>query len=468
MPPSVRIPLLLTLPGCLTAITGCNMIPPYQRPGAPVASAFPGGNGNGNGSGSSKPAADVAWTQFFQDGALKKLIAMALAHNRDLRIALLKVARSRAQYRIEQAGYFPRVNADDSFNRQKSNGEDGRTTSRWSASIGASSYELDLFGRVGSLNAQALEQFLAAEEGRRAAQISLISQVATQYCTIRQAAEQTDLARRTLAAVEQSYNLNKITSDAGATSELDLKTAEAQVQTARINILTNERQVAQAENALVLLVGVEVPADLMKNNALGSRSYFAEISAGIPSELLLRRPDILEAEHALKAANANIGAARAAFFPSISLTGSAGSNSNELSKLFGSNTAVWSFSPQINVPIFEGGANLANLDAAKVGARIEVANYEKVIQTAFREVADALVARSSYRQQIDAQEALEKVQQRRYDLANERYLTGEELYLTVLSAQRDLYSAQQNVIKVRFDNLTNDITLYKALGGGLK
>ena len=450
--------------GSPVILTGCSMIPPYQRPSAPVAATFPGSPGTPTG----KLPMDVAWTDFFQDGALRKIISMALANNRDLRAALLRVERSRAQYRIEQAGFLPRVNADGSFNRQKSNGENSQTTSRWSASLGSSSYELDFFGRVRSLNAQALEQFLAAGEGRLAAQISLISQVATQYCIIRQAAEQTELARRTLTTVEESYKLNKITSDAGATSELDLKTSEAQVQTARINILTYDREVAQAENALVLLVGQAVPGELMRSNSLGSRSSFAELSSGVSSDLLLRRPDILEAEHTLRAANANIGAARAAFFPSISLTGSTGSNSNELSKLFGANTTVWSFSPQVNVPIFQGGANVANLDAAKVSARIGVANYEKAIQTAFREVADALVARFSYRQQIEAQETLLQVQQRRYDLANERYRTGEELYLTVLSAQRDLYSAQQNLIQVRFDNLINDITLYKALGGGLK
>lgn len=449
------------LSGTFLVLSGCTMIPPYERPGAPVADSFPGGRKSPGG----RAAADISWRNFFADARLRKLIELALANNRDLRVAMLNVERSRAQYGIARAEKYPAINADGGFRRQ---GAQGTTTNLWSASIGSNSYELDLFGRVHSLNVQALEQYFAAEEGRRSAQIALVAQVAAQYCTLRQAQEQLELARQTLAAVEESYKLNQITREAGSTSELDLRTSEAQVQTARINILTYERQAAQAENGLVLLAGQPLHGGLPAARTLSARGFLADIPAGLPSDLLQRRPDILQAEHTLLAANANIGAARAACFPSISLSSSAGSISNELRKLFGHNSGVWSFAPQVNVPIFTGGRNRAGLEAARVSARIEVANYEKAIQTAFREVADALVARGSYRQEIEAQEALLKAQQRRYELATERYRQGEELYLNVLSAQQDLYNAQQRLIQARYDSVVNDITLYKALGGGWK
>ena len=456
-----RSHLPLALLGSLFAITGCTMIPPYQRPDAPVADTFPAGVKISGGAGT----AGISWRTFATDARLRKLIELALANNRDLRVAMLNVERSRAQFNIERADRFPQINAEGGFRRQ---GTGDRTTNLWSATVASTAYEIDLFGRVHSLNVQALEQYFAAEEGRRSAQITLVAQVATQYNTLRQAQEQLELARQTLAAVEESYKLNKITREAGSTSELDLRSSEAQVQTARINILTYERLVAQARNGLVLLVGQPLPAGVPGVGASGTRRVLADVPAGLPSDLLQRRPDILQAEHLLLAANANIGAARAACFPSITLSASAGGTSAELRKLFGNSSGVWSFAPQVNVPIFTGGRNRANVEVAEVNARIEVANYEKTIQTAFREVADALVARPSYRQQIEAQQALVKAQQRRYELASERYREGEELYLNVLTAQQDFYSAQQGLIQARFDSEANDITLYQALGGGWK
>jgi multidrug efflux system outer membrane protein len=285
---------------------------------------------------------------------------------------------------------------------------------------------------------------------------------------LRETEEQLDLARRTLVAVQESYHLNKITFDAGASNELDLRTAEGQVDTAKINVQTYERQLAQAENALVLLAGQALPATLPAPRSFNDTNLLANIPDGLPSELVQRRPDILEAEHTLKAASANIGAARAAFFPTITLTGSIGNSSSQLSQLFGSGTGVWSFSPQVTVPIFTGGQNLASLEAAKVGAKIEVANYEKAIQTAFREVADALVANRSYADQIETQSALIEAQQRRFNLANLRYRQGEDSYLNVLSAQQDLYSAQQGQLQAKFNQLSSQIALYQALGGGWK
>ena len=437
------------------------MIPKYERPVAPVTARFPGAAGPQKES----AAADIAWQNFFADERLKKLIELALANNRDFRVAMLKVEQSRAQYCVTRSSSFPVVNGSGSFTRSH---VADVTSDQWIASLGTTAYELDIFGRVRSLNKQALEKYFATAEAQRSAQISLVAEVASQYFALRQSEEQLQLARQTLATVQESYDLNKATFDAGAANELDLRTAEGQVQTAKINVLTYERQLAQAQNALLLLVGQSLPTDLPAPRSLSDTNLVADIPAGLPSELVQRRPDILQAEHTLKAANANIGAARAAFFPSIKFTGSIGTTSDEFSKLFGAGTGVWSFSPQITVPIFTGGQNRADLDSAKVGARIEVANYEKAIQTAFREVADALVATGSYASQIKARAALINAQEKRFNLANARYRQGEDSYLNVLSAQQDLYSAQQGQLDAQYNKLASQISLYKALGGGWK
>lgn len=472
----------MSKPSCIAlalalVLSSCTMIPKYERPAAPVAAQYPGTTESRNES----AASDIAWQNFFAEERLAKLIELALANNRDFRVAILNVEQSRAQYRITRSASFPTVDGSGSYTRQYASGATSGATSgqgtastgtttyqQWSASIGTTAYEVDLFGRVRSLNKQALEQYLATDEARRSAQVSLVAEVANQYFTLRQAEEQLQLARQTLQAVQESYALNKATFDAGASNELDLRTAEGQVQTAKINVLTYERQIAQAENYLALLVGQPLPADLPAPRPFNATNILEEIPVGLPSDLLGRRPDILEAEHTLKAANANIGAARAAFFPTISLTASIGTTSSQLSQLFRSGTGVWSFSPQVTVPIFTGGQNTADLDAAKVSARIEVANYEKAIQTAFREVADALVANSNYASQIEEQGTLIDAQQRRFDLANTRYRQGEDTYLNVLSAQQDLYSAQQGLLEAQFNKLASQISLYTALGGGWK
>jgi multidrug efflux system outer membrane protein len=442
-------------------LSGCTIIPKYERPAAPVAAQYPGPAETRKES----AASDIPWQNFFAEERLKKLIELALANNRDFRVAILNVEQSRAQYRITRSASFPTVDGSGSYTRQRVSGV---TSEQWSASLGTTAYEVDLFGRVRSLNRQALEKYFATAEARRSTQISLVAEVANQYFTLRQTEEQLHLAQQTLQAVRESYDLNKATFDAGASNELDLRTAEGQVQTAKINVLTYERQLAQAENYLVLLIGQPLPADLPAPRSFGDTNVLVDVPAGLPSELMQRRPDILEAEHTLKAANANIGAARAAFFPTITLTASIGSTSSQLSKLFGSGTGIWSFSPQVTVPIFTGGQNRADLDSAKVSTRIEVANYEKAIQTAFREVADALVASSSYASQIEEQGTLIDAQQRRFDLANTRYRQGEDSYLNVLSAQQDLYSAQQGLLEARFNKLASQISLYTALGGGWK
>jgi multidrug efflux system outer membrane protein len=453
-------PYFILIMGILLALTGCTMMPDYKRPPPSVAAQYPGVTRTNE-----SHAADIPWQDFLAEDRLKKLIKLALTNNLDFRVAMLNVEQSQAQYRITRSASFPTGDGSGSFTRANAN---DRTANEWSASLGTTAYEVDLFGRVRSLNRQALENYFATAEAQRAAQISLVAEVSDEYFALREAEEQLKLARQTLTAVRESYDLNKATFDAGASSELDLRTAEGQVETAKINVLTYERQIAQAKNYLTLLIGEPLPSDLPAPRPFNDTNLVAEIPAGLPSELVQRRPDILEAEHTLKAANANIGAARAAFFPTITMTASIGSTSSQLAKLFGSGTGVWSFAPQITVPIFTGGQNKADLDAAKVSARIEVANYQKAIQTAFREVADALVANSNYAEEIKAQAALITAQQRRYDLANLRYRQGDDTYLNVLSAQQDLYSAQQGQIQAQYNKLASQISLYEALGGGWK
>jgi multidrug efflux system outer membrane protein len=340
------------------------------------------------------------------------------------------------------------------------------TTTTWTVGLGVTAFELDFFGRVRSLSDAALEQFLATEEARRTAHLSLVAEVATQYLTLLALDDQVELARRTLEAVESSSSLARRTFEAGRTSELDVSTAEAQLQTARFNLSAAKLQRARAESTLLLLVGAPLPADLPSPQPLDAQELLADLPPGVPSEVLLRRPDVLSAEHALQSANAVIGAARAAFFPSISLTGFAGTSSAELSGLFGHGAGLWSFAPQLNLPIFAGGALRANLDASVVRKSIQVARYERAIQSAFREVSDALVAKASLDEQLEAQRARVAAEQKRYDLSELRYARGVDSYLGVLQAQRDLFTAQQLLIQSRLARLSNLILLYRALGGG--
>jgi len=455
MPKSQFIILVATL-----ALSGCTMIPKYERPASPVGTQYPGVTQT-----NVSNAADLGWESVFTDARLKQLIHLSLTNNADCQVAVLNVEQSRAQYRITRSASFPSVSAGGNYTRR---GDFTTTSDAWSASLGSTAYEVDLFGRVRSQNRQALETFFATAEAQRSARLSLVAEVATEYFVLRQAEEQIALAQETLKSVADSYALNQANFDAGATSELDLRTAEGQVQTAKINLLTYERARAQAVNYLVLLIGQGVPTNLPAASPFNATNLVAEVSPGLPSELVQRRPDILQAEHTLKAANANIGAARAAFFPTISLTANVGSQSSQLAELFSSGTGVWSFAPQITLPIFTGGQNKASLDSAKIGQRIDVVNYQKAIETAFREVADALVASSSYASQIEAEIKLISAQQRRYELANLRYRQGEDTYLNVLSAQQGLYSAQQELLQAQFRKLSSQISLYQALGGGWK
>ena len=463
---------LLVLVAALV-VSGCTMIPRYQRPAAPVTMHYPGVTATNQ-----THAAEISWREFIRDERLQKLVDLALTNNRDMRVAVFNVEQSRAQYHVTHSSLFPTIDGSGNYTRSQSSlsgfpqgsaGGSGSSTfvsSQWSASIGTTEYEIDLWGRIRSLDRQALEKYFATAEAQRSEQVSLVAEIATEYFTWREAGEELQLSRHTLQAVEESYNLNKAMVNAGASSELDLREAEGQVQTAKIAVTTYERQKAEAENYLTLLVGQPIPSDLPEARPFTDANLLAHVPAGLSSELVEQRPDILEAEHTLKAANANIGAARAAFFPKVTLTSSIGTTSSQFSELFGAGTGVWSFSPQITLPIFTGGQNKADLDAAKISKRIEVANYEKAIQTAFREVSDALTDTGSYAKQVDEETALVSAQQNRYDLANARYRHGDDTYLNALTAQQDLFSAQQGLIQTQFNRLTSQIALYKALGGG--
>jgi multidrug efflux system outer membrane protein len=447
---------------------GCTMTPTYERPASPVAPTYPV---EAETTPATQAVADLGWREFFTDPRLQKLIELALDNNRDLRVATLRVEQARAQYRIQRAALLPTINATGALNRAKTPGDLNQTgqpliTEQFNVGLGATAYELDLFGRVQSLKDRALESYFATNEAARSAHLALVAQVATQYLTVLQLDEQAAIAQQTLDAVQSSYDVRQRSFEVGTLGELDLRTSEIQVQTARAGLANYTRLRAQAENTLAVLIGQPLPADLPEGRSLREQGLVADLPAGVPSDLLQRRPDILAAEYTLRAANASIGAARAAFFPRIALTGSFGTASADLNGLFKAGSEAWSFAPSITLPIFAAGSNRANLDVAEVVKEIEVANYEKSIQIAFREVADALVARSTFREQLDAQQALLTAQQRRFELSDLRYQNGVDNYLTVLLAQQDLYSAQQALVQTRSAELINLVTLYKALGGG--
>jgi len=459
------------------SLIGCTLAPRYERPALPVPDRFPGAGG-------SLAAADQGWRRMFGDPRLQALIALALANNRDLRVAALNVEVARAQYRIQRAGLLPTVDARASWTRFHSGGAlagssaGSRSSSEASAApssifppsiyaLGASAaYEVDLFGRVRSLTAQAREQYLGTLEAHRATHLSLVGQVVTQYLAERSLAEQYEIAVDTEATTRRTYELTRQLFELGQRSGVELRATEAQWQSARGELPRLTRQWTQALDGLVVLVGQPLPASLPPPQRLSVERMIADLAPGLPSQVLLRRPDVVEAEHALRAANASIGAARAALFPDISLTGFAGTVSTALTHLFGSGTGFGVFSAMITQPVFHGGANLANLDLADAQKRIQIARYEQTIQIAFREVADALVARETYERELAAMAAQTAAQQARFDLAMQRYRAGVASYLEVLSAQNDLYAAQQRLIVLRADRLTNLADLYRALGGG--
>jgi len=457
----------------ILALTGCStMAPNYSRPAAPVSPAWPDGPAYTAtvSTPEQKLMADIPWQEFFVDPQLRKLIAQSLVNNRDLRIALLNIERSQGQFQIRRSDLFPKVDANASGTFQQLAEDFSATGARhihqYNVGLGISSYEIDLFGRVRSLKDQALEQYLATEQARRSVQITLVSQVSTAWLTLAADRERLQVARETLASQQEAYLIIQRRFDAGVSSLLELNDARGQVEAARRDIAVFTTLVAQDENALTLAVGSPVAADLLPATLTGTLTALKEVAPGLPSEVLLRRPDILAAENLLKGANANIGAARAAFFPRITLISNIGVGSNELGGLFTSGSYVWKVAPQISFPIFDAGYNKANLAVAEADRNIAVAQYEKAIQAAFREVADALALRGTIDEQVAAQQALTDALTASYNLSQVRYEKGVDSYLSVLIYQRSSYVAQQNLIVTRLARLNNLVTLYKVLGGG--
>lgn len=450
---------------------GCSLIPEYQRPAAPVPAAFPNAPSK---AATGAPQADaLAWRDYFADARLRQLIELALTSNRDLRVAALNIERARAQYGIQRAALFPAIGATGAENAQRLPGDlrqggEAGISRQFSATLGFSAYELDFFGRVRSLEEQALEQYLATEEARRSAQIALVAEVANTWLTLAADRERLALARSTYGTRQKSYDLTRRSFDAGAVSALDLRQAETLLEGARADVARYTALVAQDGNALALVVGAPLPEETLPEKLTDALTTVAELPAGVPSEVLVRRPDILQAERALRAANASIGAARAAFFPSITLTAAAGTASASLDGLFQGGSGTWSFLPQIRIPIFEGGRLQASLDAAEIQRDINVAQYEKAIQSAFREVADGLAVRATVTEQLDARRKLVAATAETYRLSDARYRAGVDSYLGLLDAQRALYGAELDLIGVRLSEASSRVALYKALGGGWK
>ena len=455
--------------GAAVMLTGCSFMPAYERPAAPIANNFPVYGSAGQAS-SDLPVARVAWQDFFLDAKLKQLIGQALVNNRDLRVAALNIEQARAQYQIRRADQLPAVNGVFSGSRTPT--ANGGTASLYTVGLAVTAYEIDFFGRVASLKDAALYQYLATEEGRNTAQISLIAAVATSYLSLLADEELLAITRQTLATRQESVKLSKLRFDNGVTSELDYRQAESLLEAARVAYAQQQRQRALDENALTLLVGQPLAGDVLTLAAAGTPVSLAQllpmtpVPAGLPSDLLTNRPDIRQAENLLLASNANIGAARAAFFPRISLTVGAGSASSHLSGLLQSGSWGYTLAPQLLLPIFDHGRNSAGLDSARVGRDIAIAQYEKSIQTAFREVADALATRTTLADQLQAQQAQANAEAVRFRLSDLRYQNGISSYLDLLDAQRSLFAAQQAVVQTRLAQLQSQVALYRALGGG--
>jgi len=499
------------LAAAVSLLAGCSFIPDYQRPPAPVAQQWPQqplapaattaeepASAASAASAADMAAADLSWQQFFTEPAtpenagLRQIIELALAGNRDLRVAIANIEQTRAQYQIQRANLFPTLGLDVNQSRGAPNpyqalgGGSVSSSARWT--VGISSWELDLFGRVRALKDVALAQFLATEETRKSAQMSLIANVADTWLQLKTDTELLALAQRTLATREQSLQLTQLRFDNGAASALNLHDARSLAATARAAQAQQQRLRAQDINMLALLTGVPAeqlpippvppvtlppaPADNTQMADAPAPTAplpeFAGVPAGLPSDLLLRRPDVRAAEQQLIAANANIGAARAAFFPRITLTAGFGRVSDTLDHLFGSGptSRAWSFTPDLALPIFDFGRNTGNLEAAKAVREAAVAQYEKAIQNAFREVADALAGRATYAEQLAALQAQAQAERERYRLSDLSYRNGAASYLNLLDAQRSLFAVEQSVAQVRLAQRVNEVALYKALGGG--
>ena len=489
---AARLPAATAL-AAVTLLAGCSMIPTYERPAAPVAAQWPA-LGASTAANATTAAADLPWQDFVGDARLRELVELALQNNRDLRVAVLAIEKARAQYGVEQSNRFPAVGATAAGTRTRTADDlntSGRspTSSQYSAQLGFSSYEIDFFGRVKNLNEAALQEFLRTTENRRSVQLSLVAEVANAWLTLDADGRRLQLAQDTLRSRQKSYELTERSHALGAASGLTLAQAQTTVDAARADVAAFTSQVARDRNALALLAGAPVPAALLPDGAnpgaTASPARAASASASVapapslatpaatllavpgdlPSSVLLNRPDVRAAEYTLRGAYASIGAARAAFFPSITLTASAGTASNALSGLFDGGNGTWSFAPQIRLPIFDAGRNRANLQIAETARDTALAQYDKAVQTAFREVADALAERATLAERLQAQQSLQAATLKALQLSEARYRLGADSYLPVLDAQRALYSAQQTLIALALAEQANRITLYKVLGG---
>lgn len=453
-------------------VGGCTLAPEYSRPDAPVPEQWPQGDAYPDAieADGQKAPLQLTWREFFTDHKLQEVIAISLDNNRDLRLAILNVERSRALYGISRAELYPSVNAAGSGARQRASTDftapgQSKTSKQYDVNLAMVAWEIDLFGRVRSLADEALEGFLATRQAQNATQILLVSSVADAYLTLAASLEALDLSSRTLDTQREAYDLVKRQYDAGIATELDLRRAQTPVEIARGDVARYTQLAAEARNALNLLAGTVVPDELLPAADLGTVSPPTPIAAGLKSDVLLLRPDIMGAEHRLRGAYARIGAARAAFFPRISLTTSLGTASVELHDLFSSGMGTWSYGAQIVMPVFDPRI-WAALKASKVEREIALTEYERAIQVAFREVADTLAVNGTVGERVAAQQALVDALDDTYRLARSRFDQGIDSYLGVLDAQRSLFDAQQGLIALRLLELSNQVRLYAVLGGG--
>ncbi len=457
---------------CVSALvlSACSMAPKYERlTNLPVSETYPNQQGTVS---ANKSVVNLGWKSYFSDPRLQQLIALSLENNRDLRVAALNVQAAEAQYGIQRADRIPNLGADGQGSRGRTAadltpGNQSVVSSQYTVGLGVASYELDLFGRVKSMSDAALQQYFATQEARDAAHISLVASVSKAYFSERTANEGMKIAQDVLKTREQSYQLNQLKFKHGVISAIDLRAAETQIEQARADYAAYTRNRDQARNALTLLIGGPIPVDIAPELPLTQQFSVQALPAGLPSDLLNNRPDIRQAERQLQAANANIGAARAAFFPRITLTGAIGSGSTELSGLFTGPNSTWSFLPQISIPIFQGGRLKGNLDLAHIRKDISIAQYEKSIQAAFQDVSDALVAQRTLKDQLSAQSRSNKAEQERYRLVSLSHKQGVASSLEKLDAERSSYASKQALLQTQLLSLNNKVDVYKVLGGGL-
>jgi len=460
----MRKPLMASLALAVSLVlSGCSTLEPRSTEVAPaIPSQWPA-TATAGAQTATADVADIGWRDFFVDPRLQAVITQSLDNNRDLRVAVLNVERARAQYRIQRADRVPAIGVQGEMTRS---GGDAPVTEQFSANLGVVEFELDLFGRVRNLSQAALQQYFAEAANRRSAQLSLVAEVANAWLTLGADSEQLRIAQATLATYEDSLRLTEARRQLGGASALELSQTRTLVETARTDVARFAGQVAQDRNALVLLAGGPIDASLLPQAEVTDVASVRPLPAGVPGDVLLRRPDVMAAEHVLLSANANIGAARAAFFPSISLTGNIGSASSELSGLFDSGTRVWSFIPKLNLPIFQGGKLRANLGMATADRDIALAQYEKAIQSGFREAADALALNESLDAQLSSQQALVAAAEQAQQLSQARYDAGLDSFLTLLDARRTAYTARQSLVSTQLAQQSHQVALYKVLGGG--